>query len=770
LVKAKILAVFLGLAVLAYPAIGSAQIVNAIKITGLQRISPDVARSRIHQLVGAALDLKQVSLDIVSLYELGVFDDVQAVTAPVGTGVALVYQVKERPWLDKIKIKGNDEISTDDLKKELVVQAGEILDMDKITATQKAILDKYKSEGFLFADVSVQIKRKPANLVDLVLNIRERSKVKIHAIRFIGNKTLPDKELQEHISSHPGNFLSFLTSTGKFDQEQVNLDRQRLAFYYSTKGFAEVQIAQPIVEIFRDRGMMDITFTIHEGMKFDVGKVSLSGDFLCKKRKGKACRKFIESRLQLKKGRVFSAMDIQKDDTALTQYLQDMGYAFANVSNQPVIHHDTRLIDLNYHISKGKKAKFGRITVRGNKSTRDWTIRRELKVYEGDWFNQTNLKRSVAMVKRLGFFDDVTYTTRPDPEYPGQVDVTIVVKERNTGVLSAAAGLSSFESFMFQAQVGKKNFLGRGQDLQLQMLISSLRTQFDFSFYDPHFMDSDFTLSLWLHNYDREYYDFSRKSTGGTITVGHWLTDEAGLNGSLAVEWAQTRPGGIRSGTTIQAKNLYQQGLTTSLGVGFWFDNRNDRMFPSNGNYTTLNLTWATPYIGGKYSFIKFVGTTKQYIPLFWKVVMKLQATLGWVINPRGGTIPISERFFCGGIYSVRGFDIYSLSPTVPIPTSYDPGSSLFPYRIGGNKKLELTAEIEVPLVQSMGLRGVVFFDAGNAFAEDEFINPLKFRTSAGFGIRWWSPMGPLRFEWGFPLKRHKGEKSVVFEFTMGGF
>ena len=766
-----LLTVILFMSVFAYPAAGNAQTVNEIKITGLQRISPDVVRSRIHQQVGAPLDTRRVSLDIVSLYELGVFDDIQAVETPAGKdSVVLTYQVKERPWLNKIIIKGNDEISTDDLKKELVVQAGEILDMDKITATQKAFLDKYKSEGYLFADVSFKLKRKPSNLVDLVLTIRERSKVKIHAVRFIGNHSIPDEELQAHIASRPGNILSFLTGTGKFDQEQANLDRQRLAFYYSTKGFAEVQVSQPVMEIFRDRGMINITFTIHEGMKFNVGKVRISGDFLCPKLKGKACEKAITSKLHLQKGHVFSAMDIQNDDKFLSEYIQDMGYAFANVSNQPVIHHDSRLIDMNYKINRGKKAKFGRITIKGNKSTRDWTIRRELKVYEGDWFNQTKLKKSIAMVRRLGFFDDVKYTTRPDPEYPGQVDVTIMVKERNTGVLSAAAGLSSFESFMFQAQVGKKNFLGRGQDLQLQLLISSLRTQFDFSFYDPHFMDTDYTLSVWLHNYDREYYDFSQSSTGGTVTVGHWLTDEAGLNGSVAVDWAKTKPGGISQSTTIQANNLYQQGLTTSLGLGFWFDSRNDRMFPSKGNYTTLNLTWATPYLGGDYSFIKFLGTTKQYIPLFWKVVMKLQGTLGWVINPRGGTIPISERFFCGGIYSIRGFDIYSLSPTVPIPLSYDPGSSLFPYRIGGNKKLELTAEIEVPIVQSMGLRGVVFFDAGNAFAEDEFINPANFRTSAGFGIRWWSPMGPLRFEWGFPLKPHKDEKNVVFEFTMGGF
>jgi len=333
-----------------------------------------------------------------------------------------------------------------------------------------------------------------------------------------------------------------------------------------------------------------------------------------------------------------------------------------------------------------------------------------------------------------------------------------------------AAGLSSYESFMFQAQVGKKNFLGRGQDVQLQTLISKLRTQFDFSFYDPHLLDTDFTFSLWLHNYERAYYDFSRNSTGGTITLGHWLSDYAGVNGSFAVEWATTKPGGIRSATTVQAKNLYQQGLTTSLGLGFWFDSRNDRMFPTKGNYTTLNLTWATPYLGGDYSFIKLLGTTKQYIPLFWELVLKLQATMGWLFNPRGWQIPISERFFCGGIYSIRGFEIYSLSPTLPIPISYDPASSLFPYRIGGNKKIELTAEVEVPLVKAMGLRAVVFFDAGNAFAEGAFMNPAKFRYSTGFGIRWWSPMGPLRFEWGFPLDRRRGEKSMVFEFSMGGF
>ncbi len=754
----------------ALPARAAGQVVATIRFTGLFRVSPDVVKSRVHQQIGEPLDLQQVSRDIVSLYELGVFDDIEVTKNATPKGLVLTYRFKERPWLDKVSIKGNDKISTSDLKKELLVEKGEILDMDKITASQKAILDKYKSEGYLFTDVSFRLKRKKNNLVDLVFVIRERTKVKIRAVHFIGNRHIPDDELLKHIASQPGGLLSFLTGKGKFNQEQLNLDRQRLAFYYSTKGFAEVQVSQPVVEMFRDRGLLDITFTIHEGMKFKNGHITISGDYLCPKAKGKACKKKIEAKLHSRAGKWFSAMDVQHDDTMLTSWLQDMGYAFANVVNQPIMHHDTRTIDLDYHVSRGPRARFGRITITGNKSTRDWTIRRELAVYEGDWFNKTKLKLSIARVRRLGFFDDVRYTTRPDPQYPNQVDVTITVKERNTGVLSAAAGLSSFESFMFQAQVGKKNFLGRGQDLQLQMLISSLRTQFDFSFYDPHFLDTDYTFSLWLHNYDREYYDFSRKSTGGTITVGHWLTYEAGLNGSLSVEWAKTRPGGIHSSTTIQAKNLYQQGLTTSLGFGFWFDSRDDRMFPTKGNYTTLNLSWATPYLGGNYSFIKFLGTTKQYFPLFWDLVLKLQATLGWIINPRGGTIPISERFFCGGIYSIRGFEIYSLSPTIPIPLSYDPSSSLFPYKIGGDKKVELSAELEIPLVKSMGLRGVVFFDAGNAFAEGQMINPKYFRTSVGFGIRWWSPMGPLFFEWGFPLHPHKGEKHMVFEFTMGGF
>ena len=748
-----------------------AQIVRKIDIQGLGRVSESAIRRLIHQKVGLPLNRQTISNDVKRIYETGLFDDCEVKQEPLQDGVRLIYQVKERPWIKEVVFKGNDEVKTEDLKKLILVSANEILNLDKVRISIEKIRKKYEEEGLLFTNVGYELQRLGNNTVKLIFIIKEREKVRVHSVRFIGNKAISDEELREHIQTRKGTIFSFLTSFGILNTTQLQMDRVLLGEYYRTKGFLKVKVSEPVVELYKGQDAVDITFTIDEGPQYWIGGVNISGDFTCPDLKGKACRDYLLSRLATRKGELFSSLKLHNDMEFLTRFLQDQGYAFANVSLSNTREDSrNRLVYIDFNIDRGSKAVFGKIVIKGNDSTRDWTIRRELLIFPGEPFSKTLLEQSVAMVRRLGFFEDVKYIYKPDPKDPKLVDVTITVKERRTGAFMISAGLSTFESFLFQAQIGKKNFLGRGQSLQFVALLSSIRSQFTLDFYDPHFLDTDFTFGLYLIDSQRQYYDFNLDQAGGSLTIGHWLTHDLGINGNFQGMWSRTGPGGMVSSVMVRPKLLYESGLTTSIGAGLWYDTRNDRMLPSNGWYFTANIDWATRYLGGDYSYIKMVTSIRRYFPLFWTLVMKLQGNFGWIITPPGGKIPIMERFFCGGIYSNRGFQFYSLSPTIPIPYSYDPSASIYQYRIGGNKKVELTAEIELPIVREMGLRGVVFFDTGNAFGENEWVNPINFRSSVGFGIRWFSPMGPLRFEWGFPIHRKKGEDAVVFQFTMGGF
>jgi outer membrane protein insertion porin family len=216
--------------------------------------------------------------------------------------------------------------------------------------------------------------------------------------------------------------------------------------------------------------------------------------------------------------------------------------------------------------------------------------------------------------------------------------------------------------------------------------------------------------------------------------------------------------------------NLDQVGLTSSLTLTGAFDNRDDRMFPTKGNVSSISLEWAGSEIGSDFDYMRINVRSRQYFPIIWGIVGKVAGSWGYIFSPKGRPVPIFERFQVGGIFTVRGFERASLGPSVPVGSSRDPSAWPSPFKIGGAQQLILNVEAEFPIFQTLGIRGVVFFDAGNAYDDGEWPNPLKMRPAAGFGIRWWSPIGPLRFEWGFPLKRQTGEPPVVFEFNIGSF
>ncbi|HOC99015.1 MAG TPA: BamA/TamA family outer membrane protein, partial [Myxococcota bacterium] len=230
------------------------------------------------------------------------------------------------------------------------------------------------------------------------------------------------------------------------------------------------------------------------------------------------------------------------------------------------------------------------------------------------------------------------------------------------------------------------------------------------------------------------------------------------------------KAGGQEDFFDVPVANMNLNGLTSSITLTAAFDNRDDRMFPTKGNVTSLSMEWAGSEIGSSFDYLRFRASTKQYFPLFLGAVGKIALRYGYIFNPKGGPVPIFQRFQCGGIFTIRGYEQASLGPSIPVGASRDPASSLSYFTIGGNKELIVNFEVEFPILKAMGIKGVVFFDAGNAFDDTEWPNPLNFQLAAGLGIRWWSPIGPLRFEWGFPINPREGDPPVVFEFNIGAF
>jgi outer membrane protein insertion porin family len=446
-------------------------------------------------------------------------------------------------------------------------------------------------------------------------------------------------------------------------------------------------------------------------------------------------------------------------------------------------------VDLTFEIEKGKLVYIERINIVGNSKTRDKVIRREMVISEGDLFSARRVAISRRRVLQLGYFKSVKLTTRRGST-DERIVVTIKVAERPTGTFQIGAGFSSVENFIAQAQISQNNLFGRGQTLALQAQMSSLRQLFILRFIEPYFLDTRWTVAFAIYNSLVNYESFNRNATGGTLTFGYPITHSLRAFLTYKIENVEVDTHGqnvLLSGSsrliipsTAVIANLFDDGITSSVRASVSYDTRDNRLFPTKGMYHNFSVEFASPYLASQNVFNRYRAFTRWYYPLYKKdLVFKVNAEIGMIASSKPQGVPIFERFFVGGINSVRGFRPRSLGPVVNVPVSPDPGAPLFGFPKGGNKELIFNFELEFNIFQKVGIKGVVFFDAGNAFDDSENFTVYPdlagwrktkpmLRTAWGFGFRWFSPIGPLRFEWGLPLVRQPGEERIVFEFTIG--
>lgn len=791
-------------------------LIEMIDVAGLRKADVETVTRVLLSKSGARLDLKTINADIKAIFATQLFRDVVVKKLPGKQDpqkIILIYEVTEKPGVRSVEFEGNDELSKDDIKGTIDIKSGTILDVNKITANVTKIRELYLEKGFYLAEVTYRLKSLSNNEVGIVFVIQENSKVEVKKVTFLGNHHVSDSDLKSQMTTREGNLLSFITSSGTYREEAFQLDLMRITSVYFDRGYLKARILEPQVQLSPDRRFIYITIPVDEGQQYKMGKIDFSGQ-LALQEGGKTLVSLadIKRGFDLKPGEVFNRSKLAASLQEMGNLYKDYGYAYANVTPLTVLNEAERTVDFNFEVELGEKVYIERIEIEGNSKTRDKVVRRELRIYEGEPFSLSALEESKMRVGALGYFE-VDPPGAPPEKFQfvtergsksNMMNVIIKITEKQTGTFNVGGGFASIDGFNLFAQIAQQNFLGRGQSMSLNGQISFgrfSRQQINFSFFEPYFFDTKWRFVLNLYLTQQLFTDFQRATRGGSIGFGYPLNRRETLSmfGSYRLDHIEIINDlaslGVSSAQNNSLFNLNQRGLISSFKLELQYDTRDNRLYPTRGHFDTLSLEVADKYTGADFNFIRALGNARYYHPLGAGFVFKGQLSGGWIWSrsPRG--VPISERFYVGGILygSVRGFRPMSIGPALRIPVEgSDPASALRLFNYGGDKKLEMNLELEFPLIEKAGIRGVVFADAGNAYDDTQnffyiksdkaripnayvigsnkpIAPPLGLFYSVGMGFRWFSPMGILRFEWGFPITKLRPEhENYLFEFTIG--
>jgi outer membrane protein insertion porin family len=755
-------------------------LVGAVAFEGLRRIDSENLESRITTRVGKRVSPSQVREDILALTRTGFFERVQVFAEPLGDGKEkITFVVQERPAILEIQFSGNSEVKTDELKDTIGLRTFEILDLSKLQTAREKIIKAYEDKGYFLIRVDSRLEELPEqDGLKIIFEINEGEKVRVKQIRFLGNHKLADSVLKERLITQEGGFFSFFSGSGTFRQDAFDRDMQILRLVYFNEGFVDVQIDRPQVNVSPDRTGLFITIKIDEGQQYRVGQVDFRGDLLF------SSQEFLE-KTSIQKREIFSYEVMQKDLEALQAAYGDLGYAYANVIPNIQKNERERIVNITFEFERGEKVYFGRFTVVGNQRTRDKVVRREMRIIEGELYNETRRRRSLQNIRRLGFFEEVEFRTSADPNDPQIMNVDVVVKERNTGSIQFAAGYGSFSGFTLQGQFRQENFLGLGQKLGASLGLSRDYSSYDFSFTEPNIYDSDWSVGFDLYQRFINQFEYEESRTGAAVRLGYPLGEYTHVYFRYLYNIAKL------TAITDSLNNVQTDlelfpldtvsGDTSSVRTTLEYDTRDDRFTPTGGVLASTSFDYAG--LGGSINYGRGSATYRYFYNVFWDVVWRNNLNYGLIFPLRENTEPpFNELYLLGGADSLRGYRSRRVGKSKFSNLTYNTllaGISNGTFKgteadarrrankpFGGRQQLLYQTEFEFPLVKEAKIKGVVFYDVGQA--EDD-ITDYDFYSSFGFGFRWFSLLGPLRFEWGFPLRQlETSPDPSIFEFSIG--
>jgi len=739
-------------------------VVKDIRVEGIQRTEAGTVFSYLPVRVGETFDDAKATTAIKALYATGFFKDIRLEEE---AGV-LVVLVEERPAISSVDFTGTKEFEKDMLVKalrEIGVAETRIFDKASVDRAEQELKRQYLSHGLYGVKITTTVTPIERNRVTVMFNIDEGDVAKIKGINIIGNKAFTDKELREQLQLSTSGWFTWYSKADQYSKQKLTGDLETIKSWYLNHGYLEANVESTQVSITPDKRDIYLTLNITEGEKYTVSSVKLEGEMFGREDE-------LKQLILLQPGKTYNGELQEATNKLISDRLGTFGYAFANVTANPELNREKREVAFTFFVDPGKRAYVRHMNISGNTVTRDEVIRREFRQFESSWYDANRVKLSRDRVDRLGYFKDVKIETPESPGTSDQVDVNVVVEEKPTGNFMIGGAFSQSEKFTFTASISQANFAGSGNTVGIELNTSKYNRTIAFSQTNPYFTDDGISRAFQLYLRTSRppalnIGSYTVRQVGGNLTFGVPFSESdtvyfgAGLE-RTELETDQTSPsiyqtfvrqnGGPASGIGTATTNAIP--LTAAWGR----DTRDSAVTPTRGRFQRANLEIDAI---GDAKYYRMVYEHQYWRPVTRWMTLALRGELDYGKGIGGSAYPVFKNFYGGGIGSVRGYESSSLG--VVDPTYYD--------AIGGSKRVIANAELQFPFPGSgtdRSLRWFVFADGGQVFQEDAKIRLNEFRYSAGLGLSWISPVGPLKLSYAKPLNALPGDRLERFQFQMG--
>ena len=758
--------------------------VQDIRVEGLQRVEAGTVFASMPLRVGDDYNDDKGAAAIRSLFALGLFKDERL----EANGNVLVVVVEERPTIAGVEFVGTKEFDKEALQKamrDVGLAEGRPFDKALADRAEQELKRQYINRSLYGAEVVTTVTPIERNRVNLTFSVTEGDAAKINDIRIVGNKAFSESTLKKQFDQDTGGWLSWYTKSNRYARSKLNADLETLRSYYLQRGYLDFRIDSTQVAISPDKQKISLVVNIHEGEKFVVSGVELEGNYLGRDDEFK-------SLVKIRPGQAYNADLVAETTKAFSDHFSNFGFAFARVEAVPEVDRENNRVAFVLRAEPSRRAYVRRIQVTGNDRTRDEVIRREFRQFESSWYDGDKIKLSRDRVDRLGYFTEVDVDTQEIPGSPDQVDLVVHVKEKPTGAVTLGAGFSSAEKVSLSFGIKQENAFGSGNYLGLDVNTSKFNRTLVVSTTDPYFTQDGISRTV------DAYYRTSRPYSGD-VYVGNELVKSEDLY-KIVSKGASVRFGvpfseidTVYFGAGVEQTRIDQgvympiqyrdyAGKNTTgipLTLGWGRDSRDSALAPNSGRYQRFNAEWSP---AGDMKYVKANYQFQQYLPITKAMTFAVNAELGWGKGLGGKPYPIFKNFYAGGLGSVRGFEQGSLGPranqyigadgVTPIPYSSDSYSYL-----GGSGKAVMNFELIAPFPgagNDKTLRWFTFVDVGTIYADSDQISNSSatksdgVRASAGIGLSWISPLGPLRLAWAQPIRKQPGDKLQKLQFQIG--
>jgi outer membrane protein insertion porin family len=749
------------LALFAQPAAAAqASAIRSINVQGNRRVEPETVRSYLKFSVGDAYDPGQVDASIKTLFATGLFTDVRIERS----GADVIVTVVENPVINQVAFEGNSEIDTDTLRNEVHLKPRSVFTRARVQSDVQRVLDVYRRQGRYAATVEPKIIELEQDRVNLVFEISEGSATKVKGINFVGNNAFSDSDLRDVISTTEKGWFDFLKGTSIYDPDRMNLDRELVRQHYLKNGYADVQVTAANAELDRDGSGFFITYAIEEGEQYQFGDVNIESTMTDVQPAA------YQGELSTDAGKTYDAQAIDKSVEDLTVAVSKEGYAFARVRPKAEADPVTRKINMTYVIEEGPRVYIERINVSGNTRTKDYVIRREFKLAEGDAYNALMVDQAKKRLKNLGLFKNVDVKRRPGSAQDRLIlDVEVI--EQSTGELSFGAGYSTAEGVIGDVSITERNLMGNGQFLRLQLSGSLERMQVNLSFTEPRFLDRNLAAGFDLFHKEVDYTStsgFKSRTTGGGVRLGFPLSEEMWMQTNYRLSRDEIFD--VQSGASLAIQEAEGTAYTSLIGTSVTYDLRNDPKNPTKGLFFQTGMDFAG--VGGDVQYVSFAGEARGYYPITNSITFVTRAIGGHIMGWGGQDVRLVDLFFKGG-ETIRGFDRAGFGPR-DLSTND---------ALGGQTYWATTAEVRFPIPfvpDDLGIGGAVFADAGSLFGASIpagtpsdcavpgdvcLADSNSIRSSVGASLMWASPVGPIRMDFAKVLSKESYDEEQFFRF-----